>query len=290
MLELRNVVYSYNKKLPGERRVLDGISMHIKKNTVSAIIGHTGSGKSTLIRHFNGLLRPDEGQVFADGEDIWQKGTHINEVRRKVGMVFQYPEQQLFEETVYKDIAFGPRNMGLCEAEVNERVNMAMDTVRLCKKYLDRSPFSLSGGEKRRAAIAGVIAMRPKALILDEPSAGLDPRGRAEILSVIKDYHRQNPDAAVVFVSHSMEDVAETADYVFAIDSGRLRAEGSVGEIFSQPEILREMGLDIPKITELAAVLNEKGFNIQRDIYTVNFGAKKIFEALNVKNCEKKQE
>lgn len=280
MIKLENVTFTYNKRLPTAHTVLDGMDMHIKKNTISAIIGHTGSGKSTLIRLFNGLLRPDSGRVIVDSEDIFDKNVSLKDIRRKVGIVFQYPEHQLFEETVYRDIAFGPKNMGLSDEEIDARVKEAMELVKLSEKYMEKSPFELSGGQKRRAAIAGVIAMKPKALILDEPAAGLDPKGREEILSIIKNYHRQHPEAAVVFVSHSMEDVANTADYIFAMDNGSLRAEGTVSEIFSQPEILEEMGLGIPLITRLTVLLNKKGMSLPPDIYTVAYGAQKIYEKL----------
>lgn len=283
MIELKNVFYTYNKDLPTRTQILNGINMHIKKNTISAVIGHTGSGKSTLIRLFNGLLKPDSGTVSVDGEDLSDKKTDLRKIRQKVGMVFQYPEHQLFEESVYKDIAFGPKNMGLDEAEIKKRVEEAMEIMKLPSKYKERSPFDLSGGEKRRAAIAGVIAMKPEALILDEPAAGLDPRGRDEILSVIKNYYKNNGSATVVFVSHSMEDVAETADYIFAVDDGKISMEGSVGEVFSQTEKLLRMGLCPPQITQLTAYLNEHGFELDKDIYTVKYGAEKIFEALTAK-------
>lgn len=280
MIKLDNVFYTYNKNLPTRARILDGINIHIKKNTISAVIGHTGSGKSTMIRLFNGLIKPDSGKVIIDGEDICDKKTDLRKIRQKVGMVFQYPEHQLFEESVYKDIAFGPKNLGLDAEEINLRVEEAMEIMHLPQKYKERSPFELSGGEKRRAAIAGVMAMKPTVLVLDEPAAGLDPKSRDEILKIIKNYHKTNSDSTVVFVSHSMEDVAETADYIFAVNDGKIALEGSVGEVFSQTEQLLKMGLCPPQITQLVARLNKFGFSLDKDIYTVKYGAQKICEAL----------
>ncbi|HPV99921.1 MAG TPA: energy-coupling factor transporter ATPase, partial [Oscillospiraceae bacterium] len=232
------------------------------------LIGHTGSGKSTLIQHLNGLLKPDSGKVYIGGEDIWKEPKNIRRFRFKVGLVFQYPEYQLFEETVRKDIAFGPRNMGLSEPEIEERVLEAAQLVGLPEQYLEKSPFELSGGEKRRAAIAGVLAMRPEVLILDEPTAGLDPRGRERILGEIAEYHDRYR-ATIILVSHSMEDVARFADHVLILDHGRAVLYGTAREIFGRVEELEGMGLEVPQISRVFAGLAKLGIPVPESVLTV---------------------
>ncbi len=269
MIKTEHIEYIYNKGMPFETYALRDVNLKIPDGSITAVIGHTGSGKSTLIQMFNALIRPDSGRIIIDGVDITEKGADLKEIRRKVGLVFQYPEHQLFEETVYKDIAFGPKNMGLSEEEIDLRVRRAMELTGIDEQYSDYSPFELSGGQKRRAAIAGVLAMEPEVLILDEPAAGLDPKGRAEMLDTIKALHEKNPKMIIIFVSHSMEDVAETADNVIVMNSGRIEMSGSVREIFSHSERLVEIGLDVPQITHLMLKLNLLGYHTDKDIFTV---------------------
>jgi len=269
MIKTEHIEYIYNKGMPFETYALRDVNLEIPDGSITAVIGHTGSGKSTLIQMFNALIRPDSGRIIIDGVDITEKGADLKEIRRKVGLVFQYPEHQLFEETVYKDIAFGPKNMGLSEEEIDLRVRRAMELTGIDEQYSDYSPFELSGGQKRRAAIAGVLAMEPEVLILDEPAAGLDPKGRAEMLDTIKALHEKNPKMIIIFVSHSMEDVAETADNVIVMNSGRIEMSGSVREIFSHSERLVEIGLDVPQITHLMLKLNLLGYHTDKDIFTV---------------------
>ena len=251
-----------------------------------AVIGHTGSGKSTLIQHLNALVKPTGGKIVIDGVDITSPDTDLKEIRKKVGLVFQYPEHQLFEETVYKDIAFGPRNMGLSEDEIKERVYDAIRFVGLSEDLLEKSPFELSGGQKRRVAIAGVLSMQPKVLILDEPTAGLDPKGRDEILSQLVALHEMRSDMTIIFVSHSMEDVAKIAKNVLVMNKGTLAMCGDVASVFERSAELKEMGLSVPEITELTHELIADGIEIRPDIYTVGFAAdiyeKLIKEADNV--------
>ena len=241
VLETENLTYIYGAGTPFQTTALDNVSVGIEAGELLAIIGHTGSGKSTLIQHFNGILSPTSGRVMLDGKDIWSDKKNIRSVRFRVGLCFQYPEYQLFEETVYKDIAFGPRNMGLGNTEIDERVREAAEYVGLKQIHLDASPFDLSGGEKRRAAIAGVIAMRPEILILDEPTAGLDPAGRDAILNLVKNY-REQTGATVIVVSHSMEDVAQIATKVMVVHDARVAMYGTVEEVFSHAEELVQMG------------------------------------------------
>ncbi len=276
MIKAEHVNYIYQPGMAGERQALFDISMEIADGTLNALIGHTGSGKSTLIQHFNALVRPTSGRIFIDGTDVTDKKTDLREVRRRVGLVFQYPEHQLFEETVEKDIAFGPRNLGLTDEEIKERVHAASAAVGLKEKYLSRSPFELSGGQKRRAAIAGVLAMNPEVLILDEPTAGLDPRGRDAILDIIKQLHAQNPRMIIIFVSHSMEDVAKTAEYVYVMNRGRLAIRGTTAEVFAEGGELVKMGLNVPQVTLLVNRLIEAGIPLPRDVYTVKYAVKEI--------------
>lgn len=273
MIKVTDLSYIYQQGMPFEQVALENISFEIPDGDFVAVIGHTGSGKSTLIQHLNALVKPTSGKIEIDGVDITAKETNLRQVRRDVGLVFQYPEHQLFEETVYKDIAFGPRNMGLPEDEIKERVLEAIRFVGLSEDLLEKSPFELSGGQKRRVAIAGVLSMKPKVLILDEPTAGLDPKGRDEILSQLVELHRENKKLTIIFVSHSMEDVAMLANNVLVMNKGKLAMQGSVAEVFERSEELRKMGLDVPQITELTHKLISQGINIRPDIYTVKFAA-----------------
>ena len=279
MIKIENLSFVYQKGMPDEREVLHNVNIEIADKDIVAVIGHTGSGKSTLIQHLNALLRPTAGKIWIKGAEITDPKADLKEVRKKVGMVFQYPEYQLFEETVAKDIAFGPKNMGLPEDEIQKRVLGAMDLVGLSRDLCERSPFELSGGQKRRAAIAGVLSMRPEILILDEPTAGLDPRGRDGLLQCIEDLHK-NSDMTVIFVSHSMEEVARLAKNVIVMNDGSVFAKGSVSEIFSMGYELRKIGLNIPQVTQLALMLRERGVDIRGDIYTVDFATKTIAELM----------
>ncbi len=271
-IELQNVSYYYSAGTPIQVAALKNINLRIGEGELVGIIGHTGSGKSTLISHFNGLLKPGEGRVIIDGEDLAKDKDVLRAARFKIGLCFQYPEAQLFEETVAKDIAFGPRNMKLSDEEIRLRVKKAAEFVGLREELLDKSPFDLSGGEKRRAAIAGVMAMEPKVLVLDEPAAGLDPGGKNDILSLITDY-KQRTGCTVVFVSHSMEDIAKIADRVIVMNAGTIAMDGTVDEVFSQSVRLREMGLIVPEITRVFIRLNEMGYDVPTDVYSVDRGA-----------------
>ena len=274
VLELKGVTHLYNKGTPNAEKAIDNINLSIDEGELVGIIGHTGSGKSTLVQHFNGILKPDSGSVAVDGKDIWSDKKATREARFKVGLCFQYPEYQLFEETVYKDIAFGPKNMGLKDDEIKERVLRACEYVGLRQELLEKSPFDLSGGEKRRAAIAGVIAMEPKVLILDEPTAGLDPRGRDRILDVIKKY-REATKSTVLLVSHSMEDVAKVASKVLVMNSGRVEMYGTVEDVYSHSAELRGMGLNIPQVSKIFEILKSKGLDLGT-AYTVENAAELI--------------
>lgn len=279
VLETENLTYIYGAGTPFQTTALDNVSVGIEAGELLAIIGHTGSGKSTLIQHFNGVLSPTAGRVLLDGKDIWSDKKNIRSVRFRVGLCFQYPEYQLFEETVYKDIAFGPRNMGLGNTEIDERVREAAEYVGLKQMHLDASPFDLSGGEKRRAAIAGVIAMRPEILILDEPTAGLDPAGRDAILDLVKNY-REQAGATVIVVSHSMEDVAKIATKVMVVHDARVAMYGTVEEVFSHAEELVQMGLNVPQITQVFSRLNHLGYPVPKNIYTVEQGKRALLDLL----------
>ena len=265
---LDHISYTYGKGTPFEVKALDNVSLTIRESAVTGIIGHTGSGKSTMVQLFNGLEKPESGKVLLDGEDIWAKPKEIRRVRFRVGLVMQYPEYQLFEETVWKDIAFGPRNMGLSEKEIAERVKEAAELVELDESFLSASPFDLSGGQKRRAAIAGVMAMRPEVLVLDEPAAGLDPRGRDTILHAVRRYG-QKSGATVIIVSHSMEDMAIYCDDIVVMSQAKVFLSGSRDEVFSHASELASVGLDVPQITRLALLLQEKGVALPNGIYTV---------------------
>ncbi len=273
MIKAENVNYIYQQGTPFERQALYDINLEIPDGSFTAIIGHTGSGKSTLIQHFNALVKPSSGKITIDGIDVTAAKTDLKLIRRTVGLVFQYPEHQLFEETVYKDIAFGPTNMGLSSEEIDERVRESAALAGLNENLLERSPFDLSGGQKRRAAIAGVLAMKPKVLILDEPTAGLDPSGRDSILKTIKSLHKKNRDMIIIFISHSMEDVAKTAEHIIVMNKGRIETEGSVSEIFEKADTLRKIGLNVPQITTLCDRLRNAGLNLPENIYTVGYAA-----------------
>lgn len=266
---IEHLNYVYMQGGPYETRALDDVSLTIHDGEFIGLIGHTGSGKSTLVQHLNGLILPTSGKITVDGMDLAEKGTDRRAIRRRVGLVFQYPENQLFEETVAKDIAFGPKNLGLGEEEIDRRVRTAMRRVALdYDKLAQRSVFELSGGQMRRVAIAGVLAMEPQTLVLDEPCAGLDPRGREEILGLISDLHRES-GATIVMVSHSMDDVAALAERVIVMNHGKVAMDGAPREIFSRGEELRAIGLDVPQAVELAQKLREKGFDVPGGIYKI---------------------
>ena len=269
ILELKNLSYVYGLKTPFEKRAVDNVSLSIEKGEFIGIIGHTGSGKSTLVQMLNGLIKPTSGQVLLEGRDIWENPKEIRKIRFKVGMVFQYPEYQLFDETVYKDISFGPRNMGKTYEELDRAVRKAAQFAGLKESLLEKSPFDLSGGEKRRAAIAGVIAMDPEVLVLDEPTAGLDPMGRELILSQITQYHRERKNT-VLLVSHSMEDIARVADRIIVMNRSQVVMFDKTKEVFSRGRELEQIGLRVPQITRIMLELKEKGYEIDDGILTVN--------------------
>ncbi|MGN0567732.1 MAG: energy-coupling factor transporter ATPase [Acutalibacteraceae bacterium] len=275
VLKTENLTHYYSNGMSGEVAAIKNINIEIEKGELVGIIGHTGSGKSTLLQHFNGLLKPDEGRVLLEGSDIWESKESIRSARFKVGLCFQYPEYQLFEETVYKDIAFGPKNMGLDNAETDRRVRRAAQFVGLKDEYLEKSPFDLSGGEKRRAAIAGVMAMEPEVLILDEPTAGLDPYGREKILALVKAYREQTGNT-VMMVSHSMEDVAKIADRVLVLNNSEVAMFGTVAEVYSRSAELSEMGLSVPQITKIFSALRERGFAVSDSVFTVEQGVSEL--------------
>ena len=268
-IKVRNLTYIYDEGMPFENRAIDDISFDIEDNDFVGLIGHTGSGKSTLIQHLNGLLKPSSGSIYINDFEITQKDINLTEIRKRVGVVFQYPEYQFFEDTIEKDIAFGPGNMGLDQEEITKRVKASMEAVGLdYEKYREKSPFELSGGQKRRVAIAGVIAMDPEVLILDEPTAGLDPGGREEIFELIKKLHRER-NITVILSSHSMDDMAKLVKTLIVMNKGKIEFMGNPREVFSNDaHRLKEVGLDIRQVLELAIKLREKGFDIRQDIIT----------------------
>ena len=276
ILEVKNLHYVYSAGTPFEHIALNDISFGVERGEFVGIIGHTGSGKSTLIQHLNGLLKPTSGSILLEGKDIWSDKALTRQSRFRVGLVFQYPEYQLFEETVYKDIAFGPKNMGLKGEEIDRRVREAAGFVGITEEQLQVSPFELSGGQKRRVAIAGVIAMEPEVLILDEPAAGLDPEGREEILRNIEAY-RKSKDATIIMVSHSMTDVARLADRILVLNGANLAMDGTPEQVFEQAEYLEQMGLDIPPITRVFLKLREMGLDVPR-VYTVEQAVRVLFQ------------
>lgn len=277
ILKTEDLTYQYSIGTPFEKTAVDHVNLEIEEGAFVGIIGHTGSGKSTLIQHFNGLIRPTSGKIYLDGTDIWADKTNIRQVRFQVGLVFQYPEYQIFEDTVYKDIAFGPRNMGLSEAEIKERVEETAALVGLTQAQLNQSPFDLSGGQKRRVAIAGVMALRPKVLILDEPTAGLDPKGREDILREIRRYHKET-GRTVLLVSHSMEDMANCAEKILVMNAGKVFCYDTVENVFRQAKALQEIGLAVPQITRVCMQLREQGIPLSDDIYTVEAAYQQILQ------------
>ena len=269
ILKLENVSFVYGKGTPFEKVALDNISVSFEKGKITGLIGHTGSGKSTLVNLLNGLYKPTAGKVYLDGKDIWENPKEISKIRFKVGLVMQYPEYQLFDETVRADIGFGPRNLGLSAEEIEKRVIQAAHFSGITDDLLDKSPFELSGGQKRRVAIAGIIAMQPDVLVLDEPAAGLDPRGRKEILGSLRAY-ADTMNASVILVSHSMEDMAHYCDNVVVMNSAKVYRTGTVKEIFSEADSLISVGLDVPMISRVCAELINRGIQLEGELYTVN--------------------
>lgn len=283
-IKIENLNHVYMPKTPFEKIALNNINCEIKDGEFIALIGHTGSGKSTFIQHLNGLLSPTSGNIIVDGINIADKKVKLSDIRKKVGLVFQYPEYQLFEETIEKDIEYGPRNLGISEEEISMRVKRSMEMVGLdYETYKDKSPFDLSGGQKRRVAIAGVIAMEPKVLILDEPTAGLDPKGREDILAQIRILHEEY-GMTIIMVSHSMEDVAKIADRVIVMNSGEIVLDGEIAEVFKEIEILEKIGLAVPQVTYLIRELRKKGFNISEEIFTISQAKEALLEIIRNNN------
>ena len=282
IIETQRLTHIYGAGMPDATVALEDVSFSVEAGDFVGIIGSTGSGKSTLISHFNGLLKPTSGKVLVDGQDIWADPSQIRKFRFLVGMVMQYPEYQLFEETVYKDIAFGPKNMGLSEQEIDRRVRRAAEFCGLPIDYLNRSPFELSGGQKRRVAIAGVLAMEPRILVLDEPAAGLDPEGRDTILSQIRQYHKDT-GTTVLLVSHSMEDIARYANRVLVMDQRRVAMYDEVEKVFARAPELLELGLSVPQVTKIFLKLREMGLDIATDVYTTPYAVKTVLKALEAK-------
>ncbi len=283
IIELKNITYKYSTGTPFESVAVDDVTLEVEKGEFCGIIGHTGSGKSTLIQHINGLVKPTLGEVYVDGENIWSKDTDIRQVRFKAGLVFQYSEYQLFEETVYKDISYGPKNMGLKAEEIDRRVRFAAKSMGIDDSLLERSPFDLSGGQKRRVALAGVIAMEPEILILDEPAAGLDPIGRENVLGLISEYHKQN-GTTILLVSHSMEDIVKYAQKVLVMNKGKIFCHAPTDEVFSRQDEIIKIGLDVPQITRVMMRLRAKGIDLGTDIYTVERAKQRILEYKENKN------
>lgn len=279
VIRVENLSYTYSPGTPFAHDAIQNVNFELNAGEITGVIGHTGSGKSTLVQHLNGLVRATEGTVLLEGKDIWADPKKIRDVRFKVGIVFQYPEYQLFDETVYKDIAFGPTNMGLPQQEIQLRVAEAAELVGLQPALLEKSPFDLSGGEKRRAAIAGVIAMQPNVLVLDEPTAGLDPQGRELIFSLIKKY-RDKTGAAVVIISHSMEDIAKIADKILVMNAGTVFMFDTVEKVFSQEEKLRSVGLTVPRVTQILKRLQNAGIPIDANAFTVQDAVQRVVDLL----------
>ncbi len=275
ILKTENLTYLYSQGTPFEVAAIKDVSLDIDEGELVAVIGHTGSGKSTLVQHFNGLLKPTKGKVIVDGTDIWSDKKLLREARFKVGLCFQYPEYQLFEETAYKDIAFGPGNMGLSDDEIDIRVRRAAEFTGVTEEMLKKSPFDLSGGEKRRVAIAGVMAMEPKILILDEPTSGLDPKGRDMILNLIREY-REETNSTVMIVSHSMEDVAKVATKVLVMNDAEVFGYATVEETYARADELMSIGLDVPQVTKVFMGLKKRGLDVRTDIFTVEQGVREI--------------
>jgi energy-coupling factor transport system ATP-binding protein len=285
IIRVEHLKYVYNPGMPDETTALDDVSFRVEEGDFVGIIGSTGSGKSTLISHFNGLNRPTSGRILIDGKDMWEQGADLRAFRFQVGLVMQYPEYQLFEETCAKDIAYGPRNMGLDEAEIDRRVKEAAAFVGLSDELLQKSPFELSGGQKRRVAIAGVMAMHPRVLVLDEPAAGLDPEGRDTILSQIRDYHEKT-GITVLLVSHSMEDIAKYANRVLVMSHAKLAMYDTVEKVFGHAQELLELGLSVPQVTQIFLKLRQMGLDIPTDVYTMPYAVKTIQKALAARQAK----
>ncbi len=285
IIRVEHLKYVYNPGMPDETTALDDVSFSVEEGDFVGIIGSTGSGKSTLISHFNGLNRPTSGRILIDGKDMWEQGADLRAFRFQVGLVMQYPEYQLFEETCAKDIAYGPRNMGLDEAEIDRRVKEAAAFVGLSDELLQKSPFELSGGQKRRVAIAGVMAMHPRVLVLDEPAAGLDPEGRDTILSQIRDYHEKT-GITVLLVSHSMEDIAKYANRVLVMSHAKLAMYDTVEKVFGHAQELLELGLSVPQVTQIFLKLRQMGLDIPTDVYTMPYAVKTIQKALAARQAK----
>jgi energy-coupling factor transport system ATP-binding protein len=280
ILETQELTYVYSEGSPFQKTAVDNVSLKINEGEMIGVMGHTGSGKSTLIQHFNGLLKPTSGKILLDGEDIWADKKKIRDVRFKVGLVFQYPEYQIFEETVYKDIAFGPKNMGLDDKEIKRRILETANDLGLKEELLQRSPFDLSGGQKRRVAIAGVMAMNPKVLILDEPTAGLDPAGRDKILGHIKKYHERTKNT-ILIVSHSMEDIAGFADRILVMNKAKLFCFDETEKVFARAEEISKIGLDVPQVTKIFLKLKEQGLDFGKDVYTMEYAKNLLLKKLS---------
>ena len=285
IIRVEHLKYVYNPGMPDETTALDDVSFRVEEGDFVGIIGSTGSGKSTLISHFNGLNRPTSGRILIDGKDMWEQGADLRAFRFQVGLVMQYPEYQLFEETCAKDIAYGPRNMGLDEAEIDRRVKEAAAFVGLSDELLQKSPFELSGGQKRRVAIAGVMAMHPRVLVLDEPAAGLDPEGRDTILSQIRDYHEKT-GITVLLVSHSMEDIAKYANRVLVMSHAKLAMYDTVEKVFGHAQELLELGLSVPQVTQIFLKLRQMGLDIPTEVYTMPYAVKTIQKALAARQAK----
>ena len=279
VLETEDLTYTYSVGTPFEKTAVNNVSLKIEEGEMIGVMGHTGSGKSTLIQHFNGLLRPTSGRILLDGKDIWADKNDIRSVRFKVGLVFQYPEYQIFEETVYKDIAFGPTNMGLDKTEIDRRVRETAHDLGLSEELMERSPFELSGGQKRRVAIAGVMAMEPRVLILDEPTAGLDPAGRDKILSHIKSYHERTRNT-ILIVSHSMEDIATFADRILVMNKSELFCFDETKKVFAREDEIAAIGLDVPQITKVFGALRSRGLDFGKEVYTVGYARELVLREL----------
>ncbi len=277
ILEVKNLTHTYDGNTPFVHDAVKNVNFHIEKGEIIGIIGHTGSGKSTLVQHLNGLLKATSGEVLLDGKNIWDDPKKIRSIRSRVGLVFQYPEYQLFEDTVYKDIAFGPKNMGLSEQEITKRISEISELVGIKTEYLDKSPFDLSGGEKRRVAIAGVMAMQPEIIVFDEPVAGLDPRGRTDVIKMISDY-RNKYNATVLIISHNMEDMALIADKLIVMNKGEMVLFDKTESVFKEYELLKSIGLNVPMVTQVMLSLKEKGIAVPDNIFTVDSAVDYLLE------------
>lgn len=277
-IQLNHLTHVYNEGTTFEKVALNDVTLEIQTGEFIGLIGHTGSGKSTLIQHLNGIISPSSGEILLDGENIHKDKAKLKEVRRRIGLAFQYPEYQLFEMTVYKDVAFGPTNLGLSAEQIHENVVAALNIVGIDETFYEKSPFELSGGQKRRVAIAGVLAMEPRLLVLDEPAAGLDPEGRDMILGQIREYHKQT-GSTIVLVSHSMEDIAKYADRVLVMNAGRIAMYDATDKVFARAPELLELGLSVPEVTKIFLRLREMGLDIDTDVYTVKYAVKTILAA-----------